>query len=140
MTVMDAAEAAKTSKVQAAYEVGAEVRDFAQAHNLTVDMDLVESRLSELAGGAHEGTYIQACAKIANRWTVKRFALNPELTVREASLGKEAARTSVIVQVDEKPEPEAPQPHPFERGDEDSRRCRHCGGGTMTRLHRDFRA
>jgi hypothetical protein len=67
-------------KVQAAYEVGAEVRDFAGKHGIEIDMDLVEARLSELAGVSYEGTYIWACAKVANRWTTKRFALDASLT------------------------------------------------------------
>jgi hypothetical protein len=67
-------------KMQAAYEVGAEVRDFAGTHGLTIDMDLVEARIAELAGAAHEGTFLWQCAKVANRWTTKRFALDATLT------------------------------------------------------------
>jgi hypothetical protein len=68
-------------KMQAAYEMGSEVRTFARTHGIAIDMDLVEARLSELSGTAGEGTYIGACAKIANRWTTKRFALDETLTV-----------------------------------------------------------
>jgi hypothetical protein len=67
-------------KMQAAYEVGAEVRDFAGTHGLTIDLELVEARISELAGTAHAGTFLWQCAKVANRWTTKRFALDATLT------------------------------------------------------------
>jgi hypothetical protein len=79
----------KLDKVQAAFEMGADVRDFGRANGLVINMNLVDARLTAVAGGCR-GEYMAARAQVANRWTVKRFALNPELTVREAKLGRKA--------------------------------------------------
>jgi hypothetical protein len=71
-------------KLQAAYEMGSEVRAFARTHGLQITLDLVDERLSEIGNPAnpvHSGTYLAACARIANRWTTKRFALDDTLTV-----------------------------------------------------------
>jgi hypothetical protein len=83
----------KLDKVQAACDMGNEVRVFARTNGIEITIDLVDERLSEIGNPqnpVYDGTHLAECARIANRWTVKRFALNPELTVREAKLGRKA--------------------------------------------------
>jgi hypothetical protein len=75
-------------KMQAAYEMGTEVRVFARKHGIEITLDLVEERLSEVGNPLnmqYAGSYLADCARIANRWTTKRFALDDTLTVETTS-------------------------------------------------------
>jgi hypothetical protein len=123
-------------KVQAAYELAPVVRKHAGEQPITIET--VDVALL-LAGQGKFGEEAEAIAGLANRWTVKRFALDPALTVEEAKMGKAAAaaRDKAREEIAAAPDPKAP--HSFtwspNRG-----RCKVCNGGTNAAPHKAMRA
>jgi hypothetical protein len=123
-------------KVQAAFELAPDVRKHAGENAITIE--LVDEVLRLAAGGTF-GEEAQTEAELANRWTVKRFALDPALTVEEVKLGKgaAAARDKAREEIAAAPDPKAP--HSFtwspNRG-----RCKVCNGGTNAAPHKAMRA
>jgi hypothetical protein len=123
-------------KVQAAFELAPDVRKHAGENPITIE--LVDVVLL-LAGQGKFGEEAEAAARLANRWTVKRFALDPTLTVEEAKLGKAAASARDKAREDVASAPDPSEPHRFtwspNRG-----RCKVCNGGTNAAPHKAMRA
>jgi hypothetical protein len=125
-------------KVWAAHTIGIEAREAAAQAEREITIELVDELLARLASGA-EGESLQTCAQLANRWTVKRFALDENLTVEEVKLGKAAASARDKARADIEVAPDPKAPHRFQwspnRG-----RCKVCNGGTGAAPHKAWKA